>query len=78
MAITIFIVDDHPVFRTGLRTVIQADRALSLVGESGEASEALTAIQRLSPQVVIADIELHHGADVPGALTLPLARMSPA
>ena len=42
-AITVLIADDHPIFRTGLRQVIEADGAARVVGEAGNGDEALAA-----------------------------------
>ncbi len=54
----IFIVDDHPIVREGLITIIDHEKDFEVCGEAGEASEALKAISDLKPDVVIADIIL--------------------
>jgi len=41
---TVLIVDDHPLFRSGLRQVIEGDPRLELVGEAGEGETALQLI----------------------------------
>lgn len=68
MSISVFIVDDHPIFRKGLREVIDAAPGLKLVGEAADGPSALAEIRRLSPAVAVLDIEL------PGMDGLALAR----
>jgi DNA-binding NarL/FixJ family response regulator len=54
----IFIVDDHPIVRDGLITIIDHDKDLAVCGEADEPQEALKAISELRPDVVIVDITL--------------------
>jgi DNA-binding NarL/FixJ family response regulator len=54
----VYIVDDHPVFRHGLRQIIQSDPAFEVAGEAGEDAKALTEIQKIRPAVVIIDVRL--------------------
>ncbi len=54
----IFIVDDHPVFREGLAGLIRAETDLTVCGEANSAPQALTAIERLKPDLVLVDIGL--------------------
>jgi DNA-binding NarL/FixJ family response regulator len=56
--IKVFLVDDHPVFRHGLREIVQADSHFEVVGECGDGVTALVEIPRAKPQVVILDINL--------------------
>jgi DNA-binding NarL/FixJ family response regulator len=56
--IRVFIVDDHPIFRCGLREVINSDAEMTVIGEAADASSALTAIRATKPSVVILDINL--------------------
>lgn len=56
--IKVFLVDDHPVFRHGLREIIHADPRYEVVGDCGDGEEALVAIPRSNPQVVILDLTL--------------------
>ncbi len=63
-----FIVDDHPVFRAGLRAVVEREASLEVVGEAGDFDAALAAIREAGPSVVVVDIEL------PGKDGLELAR----
>jgi DNA-binding NarL/FixJ family response regulator len=54
----IFIVDDHPVFREGLVVLVNREPDLSVCGEATSAPQALASIERLKPDLVLADIGL--------------------
>jgi DNA-binding NarL/FixJ family response regulator len=56
--IRVMIVDDHPVFRQGLRNILVMDRDLNVVGEAADGDEAVERVQELLPDVVIMDINL--------------------
>jgi DNA-binding NarL/FixJ family response regulator len=56
--ITVYIVDDHPVFRHGLKQIIQNDEAFVVVGDAGDDATALAEIPKLRPQMVIVDVRL--------------------
>lgn len=54
----IFIVDDHELVRTGLRSVLECESDFEVVGEAGTAAEAVPAICQHRPEVVLLDIRL--------------------
>ena len=54
----IYIVDDHAMFREGLRYLIDREPDLTVCGDTADADEALRAIDELKPDLVIADISL--------------------
>jgi DNA-binding NarL/FixJ family response regulator len=56
--IRVLIVDDHSLFRQGLRRVLEADARLSVVGEAKNGEQALDMARRLMPDVVLLDINL--------------------
>jgi len=64
----VLIVDDHPLFRGGLRQVIQADPRFELVGEAGDGEAAWKSIQEKKPDVAVLDVNL------PGLSGLEVAR----
>jgi len=65
--ITVLIVDDHPLFRSGLRQVIAGDSRFELVGETGDGGDALKLISEKKPDVAVLDVNL------PGLSGLELA-----
>src|SRR5262245_21247942 len=54
----VFVVDDHPIVRQGLSLLINAESDLVVCGEAEEAAEAIAAIERVQPDVVVVDISL--------------------
>ena len=62
----ILLVDDHEVVRLGLATLLEDIPGITVVGEAGSAREALTACERLDPDLVILDVRLpdRMGVDV--------------
>jgi DNA-binding NarL/FixJ family response regulator len=54
----VFIVDDHTMFREGLRQLIECEPGLVVCGDAPNAVEALEAIRKTKPDVVIVDISL--------------------
>ncbi|RIK36624.1 MAG: DNA-binding response regulator [Chloroflexi bacterium] len=56
--IRILLVDGHAIVRTGLRTVLNNESDLTVVGEASRGSEALRLVQQLHPDVVLMDLRL--------------------
>jgi len=56
--IEVMIVDDHPVFRQGLRNILATHSDLHIVGEAADGYEAIKLAQKLLPDVVMMDINL--------------------
>jgi DNA-binding NarL/FixJ family response regulator len=54
----VVIVDDHPVFRQGLRDVLETDPQLDVVGEAANGKEAIQLARELAPDVMLVDISL--------------------
>jgi DNA-binding NarL/FixJ family response regulator len=57
-AIKVLIVDDHPVVRLGLRTMLESEENISVTGTAGSAKEALAEVQKLQPDVVLMDLRM--------------------
>ncbi|MCP4129645.1 MAG: response regulator transcription factor [bacterium] len=51
----IFIIDSHPVVCDGLRQLLKREKDLAVCGEAGSISDALAAIGKKSPDIIIAD-----------------------
>jgi DNA-binding NarL/FixJ family response regulator len=56
--LTVLIADDHPIFRRGLREVIEEEGALKVVGEAGDGQAALRLVEELHPTVAVLDIDM--------------------
>jgi len=56
----VYLVEDHPVFRHGLKQIIQTDQHFVVVGDAGDDHTALAEISKLKPDIVIVDIRLPH------------------
>jgi DNA-binding NarL/FixJ family response regulator len=54
----VFLADDHPVLRHGLRRINDADPELQVVGEAGDGHTAVDLVHQLRPNVVLMDIGL--------------------
>jgi DNA-binding NarL/FixJ family response regulator len=71
MTVRVVIVDDHRVFRSGVRAELApavADGRLDIVGEAGDVEEAVAVVAHTRPDVVLLDVHL------PGGLTRPGGR----
>jgi DNA-binding NarL/FixJ family response regulator len=55
---TVIIVDDHPLFREGLKSIISRNADLEIVGETGVGQEALKLAEKFKPDMVVMDISL--------------------
>jgi DNA-binding NarL/FixJ family response regulator len=57
VTLTVLVVDDHSGFRHEARRLLE-DAGYDVVGEAADASSALTAARRLSPSIVLLDVQL--------------------
>jgi len=56
--ITILLAEDHLIVREGLRTLLQAEADLEVIGEAQEGRQAVTLASKLRPHVVLMDIAM--------------------
>jgi len=61
MAIRVFLLDDHELVREGIRSLLEGDEEIEVVGEASTAEEALARIPLAKPDVAILDIRLEDG-----------------
>ena len=72
---TILIVDDHPLLREGLKSIIARDPRFEVIGEAGNGQECLQVAKECKPDLVLLDISL---PDTNGIiLTRTLQRLLP-
>lgn len=57
--IKVLIVDDHSMFRAGIKALLTAEEDIEVVGEASEGNEALSKLRELKPQVILMDIAMH-------------------
>jgi DNA-binding NarL/FixJ family response regulator len=56
--VSVLVVDDHPIFREGLRSALDSRPEVSVVGEASDGAEAVSAVERLAPDVVLLDLSM--------------------
>ncbi|MGA2373980.1 MAG: response regulator transcription factor [Candidatus Sulfotelmatobacter sp.] len=58
MAVRILLVDDHPIVRQGLRTLLEGRSGWEVVGEASDGIEALDKVEALRPDIVVLDVTM--------------------
>jgi DNA-binding NarL/FixJ family response regulator len=64
VTISVFLLDDHEIVRAGLRTLLEAEGDIRVIGEAGSVTEALTYLPSVRPDVAILDIRLPDGEGI--------------
>ena len=59
--IRIFIADDHPIVRQGLRRIVEEDPGMAIAGEAGDAAAVLTALESTATDLVLLDVSMPGG-----------------
>lgn len=74
----VMLVDDHAIVRRGLRSILELEPDISVVAEAGDWSEALVALERTEPDVILLDLKLSADHDAEGlALCSEIVRRRP-
>ena len=61
VTVRVFLLDDHELVREGIRTLLESDADIEVVGEAATADQALTRIPLAKPDVAILDVRLEEG-----------------
>ncbi len=64
--VTIVLIDDHAIVRQGLRSLLERERDLQVVGDCGSPGEALVVVERTRPTIVLLDMKLSPASDHDG------------
>ena len=71
MTLSIVLADDHPVMRRGMRTLLDTEPDLSVVGEAGDGRSAIEGIAETQPEAVLLDLSM---PDMDGLQAIPEIR----
>jgi DNA-binding NarL/FixJ family response regulator len=58
MTIRILVVDDHPIVRQGLKTLLEGHSGWEVIGEASDGAEAVEKARNLSPDVMVLDVTM--------------------
>ena len=58
MATRILLVDDHAMFRSGMKALLEAERGLEVVGEAANGDDGVDRVRELKPDVVVMDLSM--------------------
>jgi two-component system, NarL family, response regulator DevR len=64
VAIRVFLLDDHELVREGIRSLLEHEEDIEVVGEAGTAAEAMTRIPLARPDVAILDVRLDDASGI--------------
>ena len=62
--IRVFLLDDHEVVRGGVRAALDAQDDMSVVGEAGNAEDAIGIVGECAPDVAVLDVRLGDGSGI--------------
>jgi DNA-binding NarL/FixJ family response regulator len=54
----VLLADDHAMFRQGIKEMLSTDEEIEVVGEVGNGREAVALVEKLTPDVVLLDVEM--------------------
>jgi DNA-binding NarL/FixJ family response regulator len=70
MPIRVLLVDDHRIFRQGIRRVLYSDPEITVIAEASNAADGIRLASELQPDVVLLDVRMkdNNGFDAIGAI----------
>ena len=74
--LTVLIADDHPLFRKGMRALLESMPDIELIGEAKSGNEAIEMATAQQPDVVLMDLQMPDGSGL--AATRELSKSSPS
>ena len=57
-AISVLLVDDHAMFRAGIKALLEAEGRVEVIGEASSGDEAVDLVRQLKPDVVVMDLSM--------------------
>jgi two-component system, NarL family, response regulator NreC len=62
--VTVVLVDDHAIVRSAVRSVLEAERGVTVVAEAGDVATALRKVNAYKPSVLVLDLNLPDGSGI--------------
>ena len=71
--VRLVIADDHPIFRDGLRRLLEAEADMKVIGEASDGAEAVKLARQLKPDILLLDLAMpkHPGLEALRDLSVP-------
>jgi DNA-binding NarL/FixJ family response regulator len=63
-SVRILIADDHPIFRDGLKRLLESERGFRVVGEACDGIEAVDLVKKLNPEILLLDLAMPRRAGI--------------
>src|SRR5262250_2406 len=72
-SVRLVIADDHPIFRDGLRRLLEAEAEMKVIGEASDGAEAVKLARQLKPDILLLDLAMpkHPGLEALRELSMP-------